>query len=62
MRVSDIMIKMLAEKDVKFIFGISAGTVVHFLISNNYNIKVITQKMKQGQLILQQNMQLFQIN
>ena len=49
MRVSDIMIKMLAEKDVKYIFGISAGTVSSlFDASNNYNIKVITTKNEAG--------------
>lgn len=49
MRVSDIMIKMLAEKDVKCIFGISAGTVSSlFDASNNYDIKVITTKNEAG--------------
>jgi acetolactate synthase-1/2/3 large subunit len=49
MRVSDIMIKMLVEKDVEYIFGISAGTVSSlFDASNNYNIKVITTKNEAG--------------
>lgn len=49
MRVSDIMIKKLAEKDVEYIFGISAGTVSSlFDASNNYNIKVITTKNEAG--------------
>lgn len=49
MRVSDIMIKMLSEKDVKCIFGISAGTVSSlFDASNNYDIKVITTKNEAG--------------
>lgn len=49
MRVSDIMIKMLAEKEVKYIFGISAGTVSSlFDASNDYNIKAITTKNEAG--------------
>lgn len=49
MRVSDIVIKKLAEKDVEYIFGISAGTVSSlFDASNNYNIKVITTKNEAG--------------
>lgn len=49
MRVSDIMMKKLAEKDVEYIFGISAGTVSSlFDASNNYNIKVITTKNEAG--------------
>jgi len=49
MRVSDIMIEMLAEKDVEYIFGIPAGTVGSLFDStNNYNIKVITTKNEAG--------------
>lgn len=49
MRVSDTMIKLLAEKDVEYIFGISAGTISSlFDSSNNYNIKAITTKNEAG--------------
>lgn len=49
MRVSDIMIKMLAENGVKYIFGISAGTVSSLYdATNDYGINAITTKNEAG--------------
>lgn len=49
MRVSDVMVKMLAENDVKYIFGISAGTVSSLYdATNDYGINVITTKNEAG--------------